>query len=132
MFESVLHRFGIHDLNRGRWMVLCPAHDDRSPSLSITLLEDKLLMHCFAGCETSSVLVAVGLTMSDLFSRVRISGFEHSMSWVKAKNAIQYESICKAIYEAEADKVGPLQRLDCERLRKANQRLRLLKEVSYD
>lgn len=34
----------------------CPAHDDQNPSLSITLQGDRLVMKCFAGCETRTVL----------------------------------------------------------------------------
>src|SRR5258705_401497 len=51
-----------------RWVASCPAHQDRSPSLSIRELEDgRLLLHCFGGCETGDLLAAIGLTMSDLF-----------------------------------------------------------------
>jgi DNA primase len=35
------------------WVALCPAHADKSPSLSIRLADDgKILLHCFAGCAT--------------------------------------------------------------------------------
>lgn len=51
-----------------RWISRCPAHDDHGPSLAIRELEDgRVLLHCFAGCETSSVLGALGLTFEDLF-----------------------------------------------------------------
>ena len=52
---------------KGKWMALCPAHKDRSPSLAINETDDRLLLHCFAGCETKHVAAAVGLDMSDLF-----------------------------------------------------------------
>ena len=46
----------------------CPAHADRSPSLSVRELEDgRILLHCFAGCEAHEVLSAVGLEIHDLF-----------------------------------------------------------------
>jgi len=32
------------------WVVCCPAHDDKSPSLAIREVDDRLLIHCFAGC----------------------------------------------------------------------------------
>lgn len=39
------------------WMAHCPAHGDRTPSLSITESKTgKLLVHCHAGCEQSSVV----------------------------------------------------------------------------
>lgn len=46
----------------------CPSHEDGSPSLSITSLDDgRVLIHCFAGCSAADVLAAVGLTLGDLF-----------------------------------------------------------------
>jgi len=51
-----------------RWEARCPAHDDRTPSLSISLApEGHLLVHCHAGCDTKAVMSAVGLEMGDLF-----------------------------------------------------------------
>jgi hypothetical protein len=54
----------------GRWLAKCPAHQDRSPSLSIRELDDgRVLVHDFGGCGTDDVLAAVGLQMSDLFEK---------------------------------------------------------------
>ena len=51
-----------------RWVARCPAHEDRSPSLSVRELDDgKILLHDFGGCDNDAILAAVGLTMSDLF-----------------------------------------------------------------
>lgn len=60
-FSSVRHTGG------DRWMACCSAHDDRHPSLSIRFESDRILIHCFAGCSTTDVLEAVGLTLADLF-----------------------------------------------------------------
>lgn len=49
------------------WMARCPAHDDKTASLSITEAPDKVLLWCFAGCRTEDVLAAVGLAFRDLF-----------------------------------------------------------------
>jgi putative DNA primase/helicase len=48
----------------GRWgpnggMCRCPAHDDRTPSLSVRPGSVRLLLHCFAGCDASAVLRAL-------------------------------------------------------------------------
>jgi len=49
-------------------MARCPAHDDRSPSLSIRETNDgTILLKCFAGCGAADVVAAVGLTLADLF-----------------------------------------------------------------
>jgi predicted protein tyrosine phosphatase len=50
-----------------RWMACCPAHPDKTASLSIKDLPDgRMLLHCFAGCEPDAVLAAIGLTFADL------------------------------------------------------------------
>jgi DNA primase len=50
------------------WSACCPAHEDRSPSLTVKLLGDgRILLHCFGGCGTDNVLGALGLGMTDLF-----------------------------------------------------------------
>lgn len=59
---------GVRRTAPGRWLARCPAHDDRSPSLSIRELDDgRMLLHDFAGCSTRAVLNALGLDLSDLF-----------------------------------------------------------------
>jgi hypothetical protein len=40
-------------------MCRCPAHGDRTPSLSVRLGQTRLLFHCFAGCETRAILDAL-------------------------------------------------------------------------
>ena len=46
-------------VGQDRYVACCPAHDDRNPSLSITQTRDKVLVHCFAGCEQRDVLQAL-------------------------------------------------------------------------
>lgn len=40
-------------------MALCPAHDDRNPSLSMCEKDGKLLLRCHAGCEQRDVIEAL-------------------------------------------------------------------------
>ena len=49
------------------WMACCPAHEDKSASLSIRHADEKILIHCFAGCSVHEVIAAIGLEISDLF-----------------------------------------------------------------
>ena len=59
---------GVTETGPSTWKARCPAHEDRSPSLSIKEVEDgQLLIHCHAGCDPASIVSAVGLTLSDLF-----------------------------------------------------------------
>ena len=46
----------------------CPAHADRSASLSVCEGRDgRALVKCFAGCELLAIVHAVGLEVADLF-----------------------------------------------------------------
>lgn len=52
---------------KGRWhgsyaMCVCPAHADRTPSLSIRQGERGILVHCFAGCRSEDVLREIDRT----------------------------------------------------------------------
>lgn len=59
---------GVRPTGAGRWLAKCPAHEDRSPSLSIRELEDgRVLIHDFGGCDTQAVLDSLGLEMASLF-----------------------------------------------------------------
>lgn len=72
-YDRILDRLGEGVRRRGdnSAMARCPAHDDRDPSLSVTRSRDLALVNCWAGCETSDVMAALDLTMSDLFDNRR-------------------------------------------------------------
>jgi len=54
----IVERLG-GEWRRSGGMCRCPAHDDRTPSLSVRPGERRLLFHCFAGCETREVIRAL-------------------------------------------------------------------------
>jgi hypothetical protein len=65
--DEILSRFErVRRSSRG-WSARCPAHEDRSPSLSITMGGKAWLFHCFAGCTFDEVCAAVGLEAQRLF-----------------------------------------------------------------
>lgn len=56
-------------IGAGRWKARCPAHNDRSPSLSIREGDDgRVLVLCRAGCALESILAALKLAKRDLFA----------------------------------------------------------------
>lgn len=70
------------------YMACCPAHEDRTPSLSIAQAPDgRVLLKCFAGCDVHSIVQAVGMSISDIMPE-RIADYlpgafakrEHTMS----------------------------------------------------
>lgn len=54
------------------WTARCPAHADRSPSLSVKESRGgTILVRCFAGCNVKAIVHAIGLEMRDLFPNAR-------------------------------------------------------------
>ena len=51
---------GLHAKKTGnRWIACCPAHEDRTPSLSISERNGKVLVRCHAGCDQREVIDAL-------------------------------------------------------------------------
>jgi hypothetical protein len=69
--ETILEQFrGVQRSGAG-WMARCPAHADRSASLSIRQGDGgRVLLHCFAGCAVEAICAAAGIKMRDLFSEL--------------------------------------------------------------
>ncbi len=69
MEENILHKFSnVKQTGNSQYQCLCPVHNDNKASLTITIKEDKTLLHCHAGCSTVDILNSKGLTLSDLFT----------------------------------------------------------------
>lgn len=67
-FDDFICRFPKQTKTRVGVLVKCPAHDDGTASLQICKAGDgKILLKCFAGCETEAVVGSLGLKMRDLF-----------------------------------------------------------------
>lgn len=47
----------------------CPSHPDRNPSLTVTRKDDRVLLHCHAGCTTEQVCDAIGIKTRDLYNK---------------------------------------------------------------
>src|SRR5260370_6425037 len=52
---------------RNGWKARCPVHNDKRPSLDLSLGEKGLLLNCKAGCSTKAIVATLGLKMADLF-----------------------------------------------------------------
>lgn len=67
--DNLLSRLeGVRQTKPGSWVARCPAHEDRSPSLSITESDDgRVLIYDHAGCGAAEVLSAVGMEFGDLY-----------------------------------------------------------------
>lgn len=95
----------------GAWTARCPAHADRSPSLSVKALPDgRILMHCFGGCDTEAVLGALGLTLTDLFPE-RLGDFaptRGAFSAMDAMRCLSFEAGIAALAAADIAEGRPV------------------------
>ena len=67
-YEEILSHFKVKHQNGDKAQCICPAHDDKEASLSISKLKaGKTGVHCHAGCSIDDVLRAAGLSIQDLF-----------------------------------------------------------------
>ncbi len=69
--DDVLSRLSAVKKTGKQFTARCPAHHDKSPSLSIKEGDDgRVLLYCHAGCTIDEVVRALGLTQADLFPTV--------------------------------------------------------------
>jgi hypothetical protein len=68
--EDLLEQLSRVRKTKDGWIASCPAHEDKSPSLSVGVgQEGQILLRCFAGCTPESIVEALGLRMADLFAK---------------------------------------------------------------
>lgn len=67
--EIILSKLAkVRKMGADRWMACCPAHGDKSPSLSIRETSDgRVLLHCWVGCGANEILESIGLDFDALF-----------------------------------------------------------------
>lgn len=106
------------------WMACCPAHNDKSPSLSIAEGEDgRLLVHCHAGCEYRDIMAAVGLDARDGFAEALSPDARRDYKRQKLQSARQIEQF---IMSAGGNPDAVLNDEDVQRLALANSRIKQL------
>ena len=65
--EASTYFDGVTRFKDNSFQCKCPVHNDHTASMTVSKGEKGILIHCHAGCETKSILEAVGLRESDLF-----------------------------------------------------------------
>ena len=113
----------------GRWLARCPAHEDRSPSLSVRELEDgRVLVNCFAGCGAIDVLDALGLEWGALFpsNGSRVTDLPQSHARIPARDLLEIiseETSVVAIVAADMLQKRSVSETDWTRLAQAAARI---------
>lgn len=133
--ETLLSKLDkVKSTGKDRWVARCPAHDDKSPSLAVTVKDEKVLVHCFGGCSVYDVLSSVGMKVFDLFpdSTPRSDLKSHRMpfSYADALRCICFEAQLVSVAARNLSNGAVLNTTDKERLQVASQRIRHALEVS--
>jgi len=138
--ELLLSRLeGVRTSSRG-WVARCPAHQDRSASLSLAEGQDgRALVKCFAGCEVLTVVRAVGLELADLFperatdkspiGRAEAREAWRQSGWAAALGVLAREASVVLIAGRQLADGHPLGDDDQARLRVALERIEGAREV---
>lgn len=78
MIDDILPRLEkVKRTGRGNWLACCPAHEDRSPSMTIHAADDgRILVKCFAGCTFEEIAGAVGMGWEPWFPPKQADDFK--------------------------------------------------------
>jgi hypothetical protein len=93
-FKALVERHGPVVRDGGDWRGRCPCHDDdgRRGDLTFRQGDDgRIVLHCWGGCSAKSVVSALGLQWSDLFSE---NGHGRPQATVKP------QKVYRTLYEA--------------------------------
>lgn len=120
--ELLAHLESVHTRGPGKWSARCPAHADRSPSLSMREGARAILLKCWAGCSLQDITSALGLRTADLF-------YDTSQpSTSERRHAAQQRAADKAAQQAAYDHEG--RRLDL--LREAEALIRTARNITIE
>lgn len=133
--EFISHLRQVRQTGKSRWIACCPAHLDETPSLSIRVLDDgRVLLHCFAGCDTADVLGAIGLTFADLFPdgalQAHIRRTTRPFNAIDVLRCVAFEAHIAANAASSMGQGKQLNVADRERLLLAASRLQRAAEVA--
>lgn len=115
-------RFHCKKTGRNSWMARCPAHDERTPSLHITMKDDgRLLIHCHGQqCSPHDIVAATGADLGALFPDDRDKHYRAETR----KRDITVDEMVLAICDSDRKKGIRLSDADKRREREAFVRLR--------
>lgn len=117
-----------------RWLALCPAHEDRTPSLNVRIEPDGTkLVICRAGCDTQSVREAMGCEWSDFFPEKSTGVYDRKLPRAfpvsDVVEALEHEVMIVAVCACDIAAGKSLSKEDKDRVLLASQRISNAKEM---
>lgn len=108
MIEDILSRLEkVRKTGAHNWIACCPAHEDRSPSMTIRAEHDgRILVKCFSGCEFEEIVNAVGLGWEPWFppkppTEDRVRAVRRPYPAADVLEALSFECIVVAVHAAD-------------------------------
>ena len=130
--QDVLDRLEKVTGSKGKWMACCPAHQDKSPSLAVTETDDRVLVHCFSGCDTQDVTAAIGLNVANLFYN-KLAGAEMTeRKRQRFEEVLKSERIQVAIINTVEKVERPLTTHERDRRSLGQQRINKIEGALYE
>lgn len=126
---TILDRLdGVRDKRQGNYLACCPAHEDKSPSLSIKFCGDgRVLLHCFAGCDIEAICGALGLRLSDLMPGGpldnHVKPVRHRLNPSDALAALDHEALVVSLIAADVHEHKEIDEATWNRLARAVNRI---------
>ena len=92
IFEANIAGLKIEKRYKDKVQAKCPCHDDKKASLTVTKGKKCTLFHCHAGCNTESILQALGIEMKDTFYMKEIQNNANWKNYVEKRAGKRIES----------------------------------------
>lgn len=117
----------VKQTGEGRWVALCPCHEEKTPSMCITEKDDAVYVHCFGcGANGKDVCEKLGIEPFKLFADGFKAG-DYKKPKIPATDilrCISFESLFISMCADQLSVGTPLKDDDRERLKLAAKRVR--------
>ena len=130
--QDVLDRLEQVTGGNGKWTARCPAHQDKSPSLAVNEADDRVLVHCFAGCETTDVTAAIGLDLADLFYKKLAGSDLTEVKRMRYEKVLRDERFQVAVINSVERNERPLTTAERERRVLGQQRINKIEGAPHE
>lgn len=93
LLNELLHR--LEDVQGGKdsYIARCPVCGGEKPSLKIDEADGRILLHCFAGCDTRDICAALGIKPEELSDGAHKSGGKDEIQEIRDEIAVLTEEI---------------------------------------
>ena len=134
MLDLLSRLDGVRYSSDSHGMAKCPAHDDKSVSLSWRDAGDKWLLNCFRGCTALQISEALGIEFRQLFhdSQIKASYLHNGKQRANPRDVLRVlaeEATVVWIIAHDLLEEGPVDEQTMERLAEAVSRLENAKEA---